>query len=147
MIRWLIDTNVISEMRRPRPAKAVVDWIAGIELDCLFTSSLNIAELRLGILGKNTPAEAQHLELWVENTIRPWFSGRVAEIGEAVFLRWRVLARQMQVKQLPAPATDLLIAATALEHSLHVATRDVKPFLGTGVPVLNPWTGECFNGA
>ena len=135
------------EQAQPRPDKSVISWIGRIDLDHLFTSSLNIAELRLGVLKKVTISDAHLLTLWIENTVRPWFENRVIEIGEAAFLRWRVLARHMEVKQLPAPAVDLLIAATALEHGLHVATRDVKPFVGSGIPVLNPWTGERFNGA
>ncbi len=147
MIRWLLDTNVISEVRRKRPAKEVTKWIDGIELDCLFTTAVNIAEFRFGISNRKSAADAHSLTLWLEGTVRPWFNNRVIEVGEESFFRWRVLARELERKQLPAPAVDLLIAAIALEHGLHVATRDTRPFIGTGVPVLNPWTGERFNGA
>jgi len=142
-----MDTNLISEQRRKQPAKEVSTWISRIDLDGLYTSTVNIAELRLAILKQGSSADAYQLTLWLENVVRPWFAGRVLEANEASLLRWRVLARELERSQLPAPAVDLLIAAIALENDLGVATRDTKPFIATGVPVFNPWTGERFNGA
>jgi len=138
---------VISEQRRKQPSKEVVAWISRIELDCLFTSTVNIAELRYGILNQVSAADVSQLVLWLENVVRPWFSNRIVEADEASLLRWRVLARELERRRRPAPPVDLLIAAIALEKDVSVATRDVLPFAAAGVPVLNPWTGERFNGA
>jgi predicted nucleic acid-binding protein len=147
VIRWLLDTNVISEIRKPRPDASVLRWMASVEVNQLHTSTLNIAEIRLGILKQQSAADAHALTLWLEHTVRPWFEDRIFEVTEAVLLRWRVLAVDLQRQRLPTPAPDLLIAAMALEHGLNIATRDTKPFVGTGVPIINPWTGQRFNGA
>lgn len=111
------------------------------------TSTVNIAELRYGIVNQKSAADASQLTLWLENVVRPWFSGRIVEVDEVSLLRWRVLARALERDRRAAPPVDLLIAAIALENNLSVATRDVLPFAAAGVPVLNPWTGERFNGA
>ena len=129
------------------PSRSVAAWMDGTDADHLFTTTLNIAELRHGIMLQQDAAAAHQLTLWLENTVRLWFDGRIVQIVENDFLRWRVLVRQAESRRKPAPAPDLLIAAVALERGMHVATRDVRPFVGTGVPVLNPFTGECFNGA
>lgn len=147
MICWLADTNVISEVRRKQPDTKVLEWIGKIDLDCLFTTSVNIAELRFGIANQKSPPEAHLLTVWLENAVRPWFQNRILDVAEESLFRWRTLLRDLERRQLPAPAVDILIAAIALQHGLYVATRDIKPFIATGVPVLNPWTGERFNGA
>lgn len=147
MIRWLADTNVVSEVRKKRPALAVLKWIEGIELDCLYTTSVTIAELRFGAMTHPSPAEAHTLTMWIKEVVRVWFKNRILEVGEESLLRWRIIVREAEQKQHPAPAVDLLIAAIALQHGMHVATRDTKPFFAAGVPVLNPWTGKRFNGA
>lgn len=124
-----------------------MEWFDTVVLNRLFTTTVTLAEIRHGILLQQDAESAHLLTLWLTNAVRPWFEDRIVEIGENEFVRWRILMRSLQLRKLPAPATDLLIAATALEHSMAVATRDVRPFVGTGVPVLNPWTGERFNGA
>ncbi len=147
MIRWLTDTNVISEVRRQRPDGKVLAWIGKVDLDCLFTTSVNIAELRFGIANQKSPADAHLLTLWLENTVRRWFQNRIIGVVEESLFRWRSLLRNLERRQLPAPAVDILIAAIALQHDLCVATRDTKPFVAAGARVFNPWTGERFNGA
>jgi toxin FitB len=130
-----------------RPSPEVGRWVASIDLDCTFTTTVNIVELQSGILEQDSATDAERLQFWLDNTVKPWFAGRTIEIGESTLLRWLVLMKQYQKKQGGVPAVDLLIAAAALEENLSVATRDVKPFVYVGVPVLNPWTGERFNGA
>jgi predicted nucleic acid-binding protein len=122
-------------------------WLSRVDLDCLLTSTVNIAELRYGILNQKSAADASHLTLWLENVVRPWFADRIVEADERALLRWRVLARDLERQRRPAPPVDLLIAAIAFENNLSIATRDVAPFAAAGVPVLNPWTGERLNGA
>jgi predicted nucleic acid-binding protein len=121
--------------------------MARVDLDCLLTSTVNIAELRYGILNQKSVADAAQLTLWLENVVRRWFANRIVEVDEASLLRWRVLARELERQRRPAPPVDLLIAAIARENDLSVATRDVSPFVAAVLPVLNPWTGERFNGA
>lgn len=144
---WLLDTNVISEGRRRKPSPAVERWIAGIDLDRMFTTTVNIAEVQLGISQRDPPVDAERIQLWLDNTVRPWFATRTLEIGERQLLRWLLLVMEHKKNQGGIPAVDLLIAAVALEENLGVATRDVTPFVSAGVPTINPWTSERFNGA
>jgi toxin FitB len=144
---WLLDTNVISELRRPRPDAEVVAWVSGVLEVSLFTSSVCIAEIRHGIARAGSAAKSDALNAWLEATVRPQFEGRILPADETALTLWRALAEQADRNRKPAPAADLLIAATALTVGLTVATRDVAPFADSGVPVLNPFTGERFNGA
>jgi toxin FitB len=145
-MRWLVDTNIISESKNSRKSLAVMEWISQIPLDALFTSTVNIAELIYGAEKLENIQKRRDLDSWISMTVRPWFENRILEVDVNVLVRWRILTRMSDVAQNPAPATDLLIAAVAFENELAVATRDTKPFAACGIPTLNPWTGECFNG-
>ena len=147
MIRWLLDTNVISEARKPQPSRDVAAWIAEIDNECLYTSVVNIAELRYGA-GQH-PDQLLQVEIsnWIEQSVRPWFDRRIFQVDENVLLNWRILSRKSQLARNPTPPVGLLIAAVAHSHGLVIATRDVSPFVACGLPVHNPWTGERYNGA
>jgi hypothetical protein len=145
--QWLLDTNVISETRRPKPSPKVISWLESLELDQLCTSAMNIAELRLGAVIHENHLMRAEITTWIEQSVKPWLNRRIFPVEENVLLNWRILARQREQTRAPAPPVDLLIAAVALSNDLSVATRDAAPFIACGVPVLNPWTGERFNGA
>ncbi len=147
MIRWLLDTNVISETRKPQPSREVAAWIAEIDNDRLYTSAMSIAELRYGAGQLSDQLLQVEISNWIEKTVRPWFDKRIFHADENVLLNWRILSRRSQLTRNPTPPVDLLIAAVAHSHGLVVATRDVAPFVACGLPVLNPWTGERYNGA
>ena len=108
---------------------------------------MNIAELHYGALIHPDHIMRVEIASWVERSVKPWLGGRIFEIEENILVNWRILARQREQARQPAPPVDLLIAAVATTHELGVATRDVTPFVSCGLPVLNPWTGERFNGA
>lgn len=146
-MNWLIDTNVISESRRSKPTPAVAQWISSIALTQSYTSAMVLAELVYGAAVVSDISKRLALQEWIEDAVRPWFDGRILAIDEATLVRWRILRRGAELGKQPAPAVDLLITATALEHGLSVATRDTAPFVAAGLPVFNPWTGERFNGA
>jgi toxin FitB len=146
-MNWLIDTNVISETRKRQPSENVMAWISSAVLSNLFTSSMNLAELLYGANKVEDVLKKRDLEKWIEAIVRPWFIGRILEVDESVLLRWRIMSRARELAREPAPGADLLIAAVAQEHRLGVVTRDVVVFVACGLPVLNPWTGERFNGA
>ena len=80
-----------------------------------------------------------HLRQWLENTLRPWFAGRILPVSEAICERWGMLDGQCQLRGMTLSAPDGLIAATALEHDLTLVTRNVKDFTGLGVAIVNPW--------
>jgi toxin FitB len=146
-MKWLLDTNIISELRKPRPNDSVLIWYRTINVGQMHTSALNIAELVYGAEIQKDLIKRRELLRWIDEDVRKLMAGRTHEISEAVLVRWRIVTRETEVKKEQSPATDLLIAAVALENGLKVATRDVTPYIAAGVPTLNPFTGERFNGA
>jgi toxin FitB len=144
---WILDTSVISETRKPRPNLAVQHWILSARSSELYTTVVNIAEIRFGIAMQQAQDRRQILQDWLDQKIRPWFGGRICHADEQSLLKWRVIPRAAIAKKQPAPSGDLLVAAIAMSNSMAVVTRDTAPFVVCGVPVLNPFTGERFNGA
>lgn len=138
---WLLDTNVISELRKPDCNIRVRDWSERQNPSSLFLSIVTIAEIRYGI--ERLPAAASlrmRLETWLADELRPWFADRLLAVDEEVFLTWRRLMEQGRTKNHTFSQPDLFISATALLHDLCVVTRNVADFVLAGVPVLNPWT-------
>jgi toxin FitB len=146
-MNWLLDTNVISELRKLRPHENVLTWYRSVNVNQMHTSTLNIAELVYGAEIQKDLIKRRELLRWIDEDVRRLLSGRIKEISENVLVRWRIVTRETEIKKEQGSATDLLIAAAALEYQLQIVTRDTNPFIATGVPTLNPWTGERFNGA
>ncbi len=137
---WLIDTNVISELRKgPRCAPAVRAWSERVPPAACYISRVSLAEIRYGIERVTDPGFRAELEAWVQDGVLPWFGARVLDVDEAVLVRWRHLAAEARVAKYAYPQLDVLLAATALVHQLGVATRNVEDFARTGVRIVNPW--------
>jgi predicted nucleic acid-binding protein len=132
---YLLDTDVLSELRRSRRNRNVVAWIGDVTEADLFLSAVTIGEIELGITRQQVlnPGFAQDLVDWLDVTLRA-YRERILPLTVGIARRWGRLAAQLGNKQL-----DLAIAATALEHGLIVVTRSVSDFEPTGVPVLNPF--------
>ncbi len=135
----LLDTNVVSELRRVRIGKAdpnVARWIVTLEPATLFISAITVLELEIGILlaERRDPPQGAVLRLWLETLALPAFQGRILPVDGAIGKR----AAKLHVPD-PYPINDALIAATALVHGMTVVTRNIADFAGTGVPLLNPW--------
>lgn len=137
---WLLDTNILSEIRRLKPEPKVLAFIAGTPLQELYISVVTLAELRFGIelLSLGNPRRAD-LQNWLTQTIRPMFDQRVIPVTEDVLFRWRVLLEDGRKTGHTFSQPDLLIAATALQHELTVVTRDRSDFDKAHVSVFNPW--------
>ena len=137
---WLLDTNILSEIRRLKPEPKVLAFVAGTPLTELYISVVTLAELRFGIelLSLGNPRRAD-LENWLTQTIRPMFDQRVVPISEDIMFRWRALLEEGRKTGHTFSQPDLMIAATALQHGLTVVTRDRSDFDKAGVPVFNPW--------
>jgi predicted nucleic acid-binding protein len=139
-VSWLLDTNVVSELRRPAQANALVfDWASRQPRERLFISVLTVMELELGVCRKerSDPRQGELLRRWLDGQVTPSFQGRVLAVDSRVAIR----AGSIHVPD-PRPYTDALIAATAMVHGLTVVTRNARDFADLGVPVLNPWSGQ-----
>jgi len=134
---YLVDTNVISELRNPRTAdRNVAAWAAGVNQSLLYISIISVMELEIGVRQKERRdiRQGQNLRNWLENQVLPAFSGRILTVDLEIARRCAALHCPD-----PRPLGDALIAATALVHGMTVVTRDVKDFGPTGVSLLNPW--------
>lgn len=136
---WLLDTNILSEIRRLKPEPKVLAFIAGRPLEQLYISTVTLAELRFGIELLSQGSRRDELNHWLTQTIRPMFDQRVLPITEDIMFRWRVLVEEGRKAGHTYSQPDLIIAATALHHGLTVVTRDRGDFEKARVPALNPW--------
>jgi hypothetical protein len=136
---WLLDTNVLSELRRPKPDPKVVAFVSGAPVRELYVSSVTLAEIRFGIEQAANPNDRAILTHWLTNTVRPMFEGRILEVTEDILLEWRLLVHEGRKAGHTFSQPDLFIAAIALHHGLTVATRNQKDFEMARVPVFNPW--------
>ena len=139
MTGWLLDTNILSELRRPRPEPNVLAFIAAQPLDRLFVSAVTLAEIRFGIELVPEVTKRAALNDWLAHTVRPIFEQRVLPVSEDVMFKWRLLVEEGRKAGHTFSQPDLIIAATALHHGLTLVSRDTGDFEKTGVPLLNPW--------
>ncbi|NJD32064.1 MAG: type II toxin-antitoxin system VapC family toxin [Gammaproteobacteria bacterium] len=135
---YLLDTNVVSELSRARPAPAVTEWISRVPNEALFLSVLTLGELRKGVEALPRGARREALRLWLEQDLADWFGDRLLPVDAAVADRWGRLAA---ASGSPLAAIDSLLAATALQHDLRLVTRNVADFEFPALEVVNPWTG------
>ena len=134
---YLLDTNVLSELRKARKAdKHVAQWAASVDASALFVSTISLLELELGVLAmeRKDTAQGQLLRAWLERHVLPEFTDRALPIDTAVALR----CARLHVPNKRSER-DALIAATALVHGMTVVTRNTHDFEPTGVGLLNPW--------
>jgi predicted nucleic acid-binding protein len=136
---FLLDTNVISELRKAGDGKAdpnVVAWLSGVDATALYLSAITLMEIELGILRleRRDPSQAKKLRAWMDDQILPEFSERTLSVDTAVALR----CARLHVPDARSER-DALIAATALVHGMTVITRNFDDFAPTGALVINPW--------
>ena len=135
----LIDTNVISEMTRPRPDPRVAAFLHEADEDRLFLSVVTLAELSRGIALKSDGKAKRALEAWFANDLAERFSGRVVDIDPLIANAWGDLMAAAKRRGMALHVMDGFLAATAMTRRLTVATRNVKDFAPLGVPVFDPW--------
>ena len=139
MSGWLLDTNVLSELRRPRPSPKVVAFVAAQPLEQMYVSTVTLAEIRFGIelvADVNTRVE---LHAWLTHKVRPMFEQRILPVSEDVMSKWRLLVEDGRKASHTFSQPDLIIAATALHHGLTVVTRDTADYAKARVALVNPW--------
>ena len=142
MSGWLLDTNVISELRRPRPDARVLAFVAGLPLEKMFVSTVTFAEIRYGIEMVGDPIRRAELNDWLAHKVRPMFEQRALAVSEEVMFKWRLLVEDGRKAGHTFSQPDLIIAATALHHGLTVVTRDTGDYVRARVPLFNPWVDE-----
>jgi len=135
MSGFLLDTNCVSELVRPKPEPRVLEWMEAVDEGLLYLSVLTLGEIGKVLLGKRRT----HLETWLEVELQARFSGRIVPIDSAIADRWGLLASEAKRKGKGLPIIDGLLAATALHHNLTVVSRNASDLTNTQVQVLNPW--------
>ncbi|WP_404404714.1 type II toxin-antitoxin system VapC family toxin [Pelagibacterium halotolerans] len=139
----LLDTNVVSELRKVRFGKAapgVAAWSEGVDASDLYVSAITLMELELGILRleRKDADQGALLRAWMQSHVLPEFSERTLSVDPAVALR----CAKLHVPA-PMPERDALIAATAIVHGMAIVTRNIADFETTGVPIINPWDSSA----
>ena len=139
MSGFLLDTNIISELVKPRPEPSVTDWIEHTDESLLYLSVLTLGEIRRGIAALPQSRRRAALEAWLDKDLRARFENRILVIDHEVADRWGLLSAFARNSGIALPVIDGLLAATALEHNLTLVTRDSGQIPTMGVAVFNPW--------
>jgi predicted nucleic acid-binding protein len=134
---FVLDTNVVSELRRPEKANPkVAVWASSVPLASIFLSAITILEIELGVLSiaRRDAAQRAILRIWIDEQLMPRFEGRILPVDA-------VIAQRCARLQIPEPRAerDALIATTALVHGMTIVARNVSDFAPMDVPVFNPW--------
>jgi predicted nucleic acid-binding protein len=136
---WLLDTNVLSEIRRAKPNARVARFVSTRPFARLYVSVVTLAEIRFGIEVAADITRRAEMTEWLANEVRPMFEDRVLDITEDIVLTWRLLVEQGRKTGHTFSQADLMIAATARHHGLTVVSRDTREYERADVPVVNPW--------
>jgi len=136
---WLLDTNVLSELRRPKPEPKVLAFVEAQPLERMYLSVVTLAEIRFGIERVADANRRAELNEWLTLKVRPMFEQRVLQVTEEVMFKWRLLVEEGRKLGHTYSQPDLIIAATALHHGLTVVSRDAGGYAKTRVPLFNPW--------
>jgi toxin FitB len=137
-LSYLLDTNVLSELRRKAPEGRVLEWFALRPASTLYLSVLTLGELRKGIESVQSAERRMALNDWLETELPIFFTGRILALDGPVADRW---GRLVAAAGRPVPAIDSLLAATAIHHGLSIVTRNARDFSEFGLDIVNPWAG------
>lgn len=137
-LRYLLDTCVVSEFVKPRPAASVVGWLRSIEVDRAFLSVVTLGEVQMGISQRPASNRRTELEVWLSDGLLSQFGDRLLALDSDTMLTWGRLVAQQRQRGEPMGIMDSLIAATAIQHQMVLVTRSVADFRSTGISSLNP---------
>ena len=138
MSGFLLDTNVISEVIKPKPHSGVTRWIAAVDESLLYLSVVTLGEIRKGISSRLDRTRRSQLETWLKALVSR-FEDRILPVDLAIADRWGQLTGDCQLRGQQLPVIDGILAATALHYDLTFVTRNVKDVQSTSVDALDPW--------
>lgn len=136
---WLLDTNVLSELRRPKPEMRVVSFVASKPLELLYVSVVTFAEIRFGIEAVKDVSRRTELNDWLTHKLRPMFGERVLDLTEDILFQWRLIIEDGRKRGHTFSQPDAFIAATALHYGLTIVSRDTSDYEIANATVFNPW--------
>lgn len=138
-MKFLLDTNILSEATKPRPEIRVLEWLDGLDEDRAFISIVSMAEIRRGVALMDSGRKRDALAEWLARDLPQRFERRVIPVDEPVALAWGDLMGLAKRNGRGLSSMDGLIAATAIAHDLTLATRNTRDFEGFGIRLLDPW--------
>jgi predicted nucleic acid-binding protein len=138
-VRYLLDTNVISEWTKRRPEPGVVAWLAAADEDTLYLSVLAFAEIRLGIELLPAGRKRARISAWLERDLAARFEGRIIGIERDIAEAWAAIVARGRARGAAPPILDAFVAATARVHQMTLVTRNERDLAGLDVPLVNPW--------
>jgi toxin FitB len=141
---FLLDTNVLSELRKATRNESVVTFANSQPRPTLYTCDINFAEIQFGIDRQTDAQKRKQFQDWLDNMLRPWFGSNVVPVSEAAVLAWRHIVEGQRKRGFTGPEPDTLLAAVAQTHDLVVVSRDVVPFRAAPIPVFDPWNGHFY---
>ena len=142
-MNYLLDTNVLSEVRRPQPDRAVLAWLDQVDEDRVYLSVISIAEIARGVALLDEGKRKTDLAQWLEHELPARFEGRILQVDAPAALIWGKLLADAKRGGSGLSVMDGWIAAIALAKSLTLVTRNTKDFLQTGVPLFDPWADKA----
>lgn len=142
MSGFLLDTNVVSELIKPKPEPKVQKWIDSADESLLHLSVLTLGEIRKGIAVLPSHSRRASLETWLSNDLMLRFAGRILPIEEEVADRWGRIAARALTSGSPLPVIDGLLAATALHFNMTLVTRNTRDVAAIGVATFSPWPSQ-----
>lgn len=141
-MRFLLDTNVVSEPQKPHPSATVESFIRGTPEERLFVSVITIAELYRGLALMAAGRRRAALERWIIELLPERFGDRLLPVTLPTAALWGDVMARSRTEGLNISVMDGFLAATAMAHDLAIATRNTKPFAGLGITIVNPWDGD-----
>lgn len=139
-MRVLLDTNVLSEARRPEPDRGVIEWLDQLDEDRAFVSVISLAEIRRGIALMESGRRREALADWLACDLPDRFAGRILPVDEKTAFAWGDLMAEAKRGGIGLAAMDALLAATAFTHDLTLATRNIRDFRDLGIALFDPWS-------
>jgi predicted nucleic acid-binding protein len=141
-VRFLLDTNVISEWTKPKPDPAIVDWLEAADENTLYLSVLAFAEIRLGIELLPEGRKRSRISAWLEGDLAARFEGRIIGIEREIAETWAQIVARGRAGGATPPILDAFLAATALVHQMTLVTRNERDLAALDIPILNPWRAQ-----